>query len=184
VLLAAAAASAAPPSPCAVALDAPLSLRWAPSAGDDALFLRHAGYVAWVTPAYGALDALDSTFVARAALSGDAGAASFENADEFPGFFLHVDANSSSIKLVSAPEQRSASFFLRAGAGGAGCALESVLLPGAFATALAPIPARRPAAVPLRELRAGRGRGGAGAGGRRDLDRVAAEQRAAAAGAE
>ena len=146
----AAAAAAAADSACSVTLDAPLSLQSLltapPGAGAGAgaappppLFLRHAGFVAWLTPSSDALDALDSTFVARAALSGDAGAASFENADEFPGYYLAVDAaHNQTIRLLQAPEPRSASFFLRAGAGGLGCALEPVAIAGALVTAQAP----------------------------------------------
>ena len=145
-LVALAALHSASASPCAVALDAPLSLRWAPSAGNaTATFLRHAGYVAWVTPVESAMDDLDSTFVPRRALSGDAGAVSFENADEFAGYFLSVEvASNNSIKLVSAPEPRSASFFLRDGDGGVGCSFESVLLPGSFASVLSPIQPQSP----------------------------------------
>jgi len=50
-----------------IALDAPLSLRSALAAPPPPLFLRHAGFVAWLTPSTDALDAADSTFVARRA---------------------------------------------------------------------------------------------------------------------
>ena len=129
---------------CSIALNASLSLRSALSsppsttAAAPPLFLRHAGFVAWLTPSADALDAADSTFVARAALSGDAGAVSFENADEFPGYFLAVDAAANnSLRLLQAPDARAASFLTAAGSGGLGCSLESVLLRGALVTALA-----------------------------------------------
>jgi hypothetical protein len=80
-------AAAAAAGGCAspIALDAPLSLRSAlaapppprgasPSSSSSSspatpppLFLRHAGFVAWLTPSADALDAADSTFAARRA---------------------------------------------------------------------------------------------------------------------
>jgi hypothetical protein len=105
------------------------------------LYFRHAGYVGWITPDETNSDDLDSTFVAHVpGLNGAPGSISFENQDEFPGYFLVVDgASGNRMTLVAAPSpltpsfSANATFFALPGLSDTtACSFESVAVPGAY----------------------------------------------------
>lgn len=110
------------------------------------LYFRHAGFQGWATPDETNLDDLDSSFVLSPGLvTGDpSGTVSFQNADEYPGYFIVV-SEAVDNRVILSPADGSAFFNATAswyprdapGPDGA-CLLESFAVPGLFMTATVP----------------------------------------------
>ena len=114
------------------------------------LFFRHAGFQGWVTPDESNMDDLDSSFVLSPGLvTGDPrGTVSFQNSDEYPGYYIAVGENSDGrVTLVqsdgSAYFNATASWVPHDAPGPGACLLESFAQPGLFMTAIAPPAAPR-----------------------------------------
>ena len=131
------------------------SVQFALAGNNSGMYLRHAGFLGWATPLQTPLDALDATFVTRAALSSPSPShLSFENADEFPGYFLRVDEAQTPPRLILAQRpaapvpaawDSSASFLLAAALpGGCGCSLSPLAFPSLLLSLSAPAPPSAP----------------------------------------